>query len=298
MRRLMLTATLGVLLIPEAVARPAFFWSVTNGSYASVDYISFGESDFNRDQGAVDGSRSLVRGQYDFSHARGWVLGFGHEYNAFDISAESPAPPQTNGDLHTLHLATQWRAELGNGHLRAAFAPALSVSSNGLKNPDELNSDAVQLWGALLYRWPANGMDWLAGMAHDYRHGNDRIYPVAGIEWSNDAVFLRATFPDLELRFDLGSRWIMAASVEPDGNEWWAYDRGLSDANEFRRQAWKADARLSYQFANGVLAGASVGYHWDQEWRFRRQDNSLARLHSDNSYFVGLHISWHARSEK
>jgi hypothetical protein len=90
----------------------------------------------------------------------------------------------------------------------------------------------------------------------------------------------------------------MAASVEPDGNEWWAYDRGLSDANEFRRQAWKADARLSYQFANGVLAGASVGYHWDQEWRFRRQDNSLARLHSDNSYFVGLHISWHARSEK
>ena len=211
---------------------------------------------------------------------------------ALDIDTGSGSPPQNNGDLHALHLATQWAAGWGPGTLRLAFAPAVSTSSNGMKNPDELDSEAFQFWGAALYAWPAGPLQWVAGVAHDYRFGENRVYPVAGLEWQRDRLALRAVFPDLNIRLGADAGWALEFRIEPDGNEWLAYDRDLENSDTFQREAWQSDLRLSYRFRNGIGLGVSAGYYWQQEWEFRREDGSLAQTDGDDSPFFGLHLGW------
>jgi len=292
MRPATATALCIALTVPVAGARPAFYWSTAEGTFVTADYLSFADSDFETADGDAGGSRSNISGQYEFAGNHAWVLGVGHEYNALDFNDEPEALPQTNGDLHTLHLATQWATDIGPGALRLSFAPALSVSSNGLKNPDELDSEALQIWGAALYTRAGGTVNWVLGAAHDYRFGESRVYPAVGLEWRGDDMFLRAVFPDLLFTVNFSRGWTAAFSTSPDGNEWLAYDRGMDNQDEFRREAWQSDLRLAYRFANGVSLGASVGYHWNQEWEFRRHDGRVAQVESDDSPFLGVHLGW------
>ena len=290
-----LAATLTTLLLIACPAsgRPAFFWNTTGGTFASVDYLDMEDADFDTGEGGIGGTRSLITAQYAFDHEAGWVAGVGHEYNALDIEEPGASPPQANGDLHTLHLASQWRTSLDAGELRLALAPAVSVSSNGLKNPDELGSDSLQLWGAALYSRPSGALTWVLGAAHDYRFGEGRYYPVAGIEWQNETWHLRAVYPDIQVTWTLAGRWLLTGEIAPDGNEWQAFDRDLEASDEFRREAWQAQLGLAYRFGNGIEIGCLAGMHWDQQWRYRRQDGSLARPDSDDSAYLGLRLGWH-----
>lgn len=292
----MYTATIALLFlltVSPVWARPAFHWTTTEGTFVSVDYLSFEDSGLDTSDGEIGGPRSTGAGQFAFDTDHGWVAGLGHEYNALDIEAFSAAPPQTNGDLHTLHLATQWHTPVGGGELRLAAAPAISVSSNGLKNPDELGRDSLQLWGAALYQWPGSLFDWVLGVAQDYRFGERRVYPLVGIEWQSERIELRAVYPDIELAWMPTSHWLLTTGVTPDGNVWQAFDRELEHYDEFRREAWQAQLGIAYQFSNGIRLGGIAGLSWDQQWRFRRQDGSLARLDSEDSAFFGLHLGWY-----
>jgi hypothetical protein len=286
---------LAALAIPSASARPGFFWTTSQGSFLAVDYLVFSTSDFEGSDGDVGGERSQLSGQYEFAGDAGWVLGLGHEYNALDIDEGSGAAPRTNGDLHTLHLATGWQTQPGEGQLSLALAPALSVSSNGLKNPDELDSDALQLWGAAIYTWPGSRHSWILGAAHDYRFGESRVYPVIGFEMGDEKTVLRLTYPDLVLSTTLGYGWEVEFVTSPDGNEWLAYDRSMEYQDEFRREAWESAIRLGYRFDNGLLIGMAAGYHWNQEWQYRREDGSVARHEGGDSPFYGIHMGWYRR---
>jgi hypothetical protein len=293
MRTVLCTALLLLLSAPPASARQAFFWTATEGTLLRADYLVFSTADFKDDAGDLGGERSVLAGQYRFREASPWVLALGHEYNALDIDLPTGLAPQTNGDLHTLHAAIEWTTGAGPGELRLALAPALSVSSNGLKNPDELDSDAAQLWASALYAWPGAHFDWILGAAHDFRFGASQVYPVAGIQWSADATLLRLTFPDVVLRTRLGQRWQLAFATEPDGNEWWAYDRDLETADEFHSEAWRSEISLSYQFSNGLRLGLSAGYRWDAHWKFRRENGDWARQDTDSAPFYGIHLGWY-----
>ena len=275
-----------------AWARPAFYRSTSSGTFASIDYLDLGQTDFDRSDGGIEGTRSTIAAQYAFDHEGGWVAALGHEYNAFDIMQPGVAPPRTNGDLHTLHLASQWRTTLGPGEFRAAAAPGLSVSSNGLKNPDALGGDSLQLWGAALYSQEAGDATWVVGAAHDYRFGESRLYPVIGVEWQGEAVWLRAVYPDLQLTWQLAERWVLEGEIAPDGNEWQAFSRDLRSDEPFRREAWRTQIGLLYRFGNGIEFGVLAGMQWDQHWQYRRQDGSPARLDSDDSGYLGVRLGW------
>ena len=44
-------------------------------------------------------------------------------------------------------------------------------------------SDSLQLWAAAAWRKPSLHGEWILGLAHDYRFGQSRVYPVAGMGW-------------------------------------------------------------------------------------------------------------------
>jgi hypothetical protein len=281
-----------MMLSPVVVARPAFFWQPSPISYLAADYLDFAGSDLdNRDGDEIGGLRSCIAGSYQ-SKDKPWKAAFAHEYNALDIDLTSPGP-QTNGDLHTLHLAGHWQFPVSDGQLTLSLAPAVAASSNAMKNPDELGSDSLQLWAAAAWRKPSLHGEWILGLAHDYRFGQSRVYPVAGMGWQFSRGEIRATYPDLYLGWEFALRWLLEFSASPDGNEWQAYDRDLEDNGDFRREAWQSNLRLSYRFRKGLRIGLSAGYHWQQAWRMRLQDGSLLRTDSDDSAFFGVHLGWY-----
>lgn len=275
-------------------ARPAFFWTTAEGSFLSFENLEMNVSEFRSGAGESGGKRVSTQGQYDFGHPQGWVLGAGHEYSDLDIS-DPVAPPQSNAHLHTLHLATQWTTSLREGELRLAAAPAVSVSSNALKSPEVIGRDSLQLWGAALYTRRAGSLDWVLGVAHDNRFGAGRAYPVAGVEWRGDRLAVRAVYPDFRVTWGTPSGWGLRLALTPDGNEWQAFDRDLTDSGLFQREGWQGEAGLRYRFASGVEIGGVAGWHGQQQWRYRRLDGTHARVDGDDRAYFGIRLAWYPR---
>jgi len=271
-------------------ARPPIALGMEEGTRLSAEYLDLDASTLQARSGAISGARSRVLARY-VSADSGWSVAFGHEYNALEISLAGPQP-QANGDLHTLHLAGSWQRPLAGGSLQLAIAPAISVSSNALKNPDVIDEDSVQLWGAALWRGRGPRWDWILGVAHDYRFGEARAYPLAGMAWEGERVSLWATYPDVVLDWSISDSWSASVSVAPDGNQWQAFDRPLERSSDFRRQAWQTELRIAYRWRSGLRLGLAAGRFWDQRWRFDLEDGERLRTDSEDSAYVGLRVDW------
>lgn len=278
--------------VDSCLARSPFHFSTEGGTLVGIESLDLREASFIGDPGSIGGRRTTAAAQYEAGGETGWVVALGHEYDALEIAQPGAAEPETNGDLHTFHLATQWRTGFGDGDCRLALAPAVSVSSNALKNLEVLNGDSVQLWGAAIYSRPVGDLRWVTGLVRDYRFGEGRVYPAVGVEWQGEALFLRAVYPDIELVWQLPYRWELRASMSPDGNEWQAFDRSLRDAAAFRREAWQGRLDVLYRFDNGLEVGGVAGIFENQRWRYRRLDGSFAHLEGERSAFVGLRVGW------
>ena len=278
---------------PPVSARSAFFWDMEQGTRLSVDYLEFEDSELEtQPQGNIGGQRSTTALQYDFSGEQGWVLAAGHEYNALDIDVEPDAEPQANGDLHTLSLATRWLGSMGPGRLQLAVAPALSLSSNALKDTDSWDSNSLQWWGAATYILADDKVNWIVGLARDYRFGDPRAYPVMGLRWSDDLHQVMLTYPDISVVRALGESWGLGFTIAPDGNRWQAWDRDLEASDDFRREAWQSEVFLRYGFRNGFRLGLAVGYYWSQQWKYHNQSGGVSRIDSEDSGYVGFHLGW------
>ena len=289
-------ALLAIALFAQgASARAPFYWSSEPGTQLAGDYLSLADTDYGDQTGRTGGQRSALRGQYAPGDDSPWLFGAGHEYDALDIETVAESEPQTNGDHHTLHAFGQWRATVAAGTPRLTLAPALSVSSNGLKNPEELDRETAQLWGAAVYYRQRGAITWVAGAARDYRFGRGEIYPVAGLQWRSKQSIVSLVYPDLLLGRDIGNGWSLQLTTSPDGNEWLAYDRDMQQRDSFRREAWQSDLRLLYDFQSGLQFGMSAGFHWNQEWRYRQEDGAIARPDSEDGTFFGLHVGWYSR---
>jgi len=292
-RTLLYVAWLALVSGSPVSARSAFFWDIEQGTRLSVDYLEFEDSGLESPaQGEIGGQRSTTAIQYDFSSEDGWALCVGHEYNALDIDVLPTAEPRTNGDLHTLSLATRWLGSIGPGRLQLAAAPALSLSSNALKDTDTWDSSSLQWWGAATYTVPGDTVNWVAGLARDHRFGDPRTYPLVGLKWSDDLHQVLLTYPDISVVRALGESWLMGFTTAPDGNRWQAWDRDLEASDDFRREAWQSELFVRYGFRSGIRLGLAVGYHWSQRWKYRTQSGVVSRVDSDDSGYIGLHLGW------
>jgi hypothetical protein len=282
---------LACLLLPlPGAAREPVFLSPAHNAYLRIVYGELETTDLAAGNGDVGGARTFVAGGYRGQDTP-WRVALGHEYNALDIELNGAAP-DTNGHVHTLHVAGSWTLPAADGRLELTVAPAISASSNAFKEPGELDTDSAQLWASATWQLPSRQWDWVLGLAHDYRFGQARLYPVAGLSWQQDRFFLWATYPDLVARWNFAQPWALAFTVGPDGNEWQAYDQDLERSDDFRREAWQAGLELGYRWRNGLSLKLASHYYWDQRWRMRLEDGGLLRSVAENSAFLGIELGW------
>jgi hypothetical protein len=282
---------LACLLVSLPVgAREPVFLIPEHHVYLRAAYGDMQTTDLDGATGDVGGARTTLSAGYR-GQANSWRVALGHEYDARDVQL-ADAAPDTNGHLHTLHVAASWRLPAADGRLVLTFAPAISASSNLFKDPGKLDTESAQLWAAATWQVPSRRWDWVLGLAHDYRFGKARLYPVTGLSWQHDRFFLWATYPDLVARWKFAQQWALAFTVGPDGNEWQAYDEDLERSDDFRREAWQAGLELGYRWRNGLSLKLASHYYWDQRWRMRLEDGGLLRARAENSAFLGIELGW------
>jgi hypothetical protein len=290
------SATASLLLIASvdpAIARPPLYEGAGQSTQITVSYAENADADFDPPvDGETGGQRTDINGLWDLGEPGGVALGYSHQYDSLDIDL-ADGDTLSNGHHHTIAIPLHWHRELDGGdEMSLSLAPALSVSSNVLKDLDLADSDAVQLWGSAMYRLDGDRIDWLFGVMHDYRFGEGRVYPVAGAEWSSESTSLRVTYPDIAANWHFAERWSLDASVSPDGNLWRVWDRDKNIDSDFEREAWRAELAVNYQLTRGWRVGLTAGYSWDVEWEFVTESFGPTRTGGDSQTTIGINIRW------
>lgn len=195
---------------------------------------------------------------------------FRHDYRALDLPGNQGIAAASNGHVHGLSLSWQARFEDWNLELR----PALAVSSNVLKNPDEMRASDWQLHGAIVRRTPgpADG-HWHWGVRADSRLGRYLPYPV--VQWQSpdySGVGVGLGAPDSYAYWDMHPAWRLSLSLGPDGGYWQVRDKSLAQVSHLAQRRWQTGLTLHWQAARYL--GASVGWsrYWQQRWSYRLED--------------------------
>lgn len=204
-----------------------------------------------------------------------------HEFRDLDLPAVEGVEPDTNSYVHRLTPAWQLRTEA----LRLDLGATLAVSSNALKNADDL--DLADLQPALGVQWRA-GAAWLALYADD-RLGRTLVYP--GVELPLQpapAHEIRLGFPVSSWRWDPLPAWRSIAAVEPDGGCWRVRDKAVERRSEVCSRAWQAALTLRWQPARWFEATATIGQRFAASLEYSLRDGRAVAVDLPAGPFYAL----------
>jgi hypothetical protein len=204
-----------------------------------------------------------------------------HEFRDLDLPAVEGVEPDTNSYVHRLTPVWQLRTEA----LRLDLGATLAVSSNALKNADDL--DLADLQPALGVQWRAGGA-WLALYADD-RLGRTLVYP--GVELPlkpAPAHVLRLGFPVSSWRWDPLPAWQSIAAVEPDGACWRVRDKAVERRSEVCARAWQAAFTLRWRPARWMEATATIGRRFAATLEYTLRDGRAVELDMPAGPFYAL----------
>ena len=136
--------------------------------------------------------------------------------------------PMTNGHLHTWDFPLTGSINKNGADIFYNITPAISASSNVLKNPQLIDDESLQLKTKLVYKKHLNKQAWVVGFMSDYRFGDYRLYPLAGVclQPSPDWL-LQLTLPDFSIRKAFSSEISLTFYAAPGGNKWHVFSKDL-----------------------------------------------------------------------
>jgi len=251
---------------------------------------------YNEDKTSLDGGRGNTdradyRTDLTLSLNENWVVGVGHRSTILNVE---DLLLQTNGYLHTFFLPVH-RVNHSNGRrFRLSISPALSGSSNVVKDPDEFTADAFQLLGALV--WGRQLSDRLGinyGICGDHRLGGFQVYPVVGFNWQAHPDWrVELGFPTSQLRYDVSEAVNLLLRLSPNGNEWYVKDKSLEKNSTVIYEAWMLEWSVNWHVHERFLLSASVGRDFDGQYEMTLLDESRVRLFSDAATRIGATFVW------
>jgi len=244
------------------------------GYSSEVSYESRGIS-----SGLASGSSGEKTTSVDFDY-RYTILGF-----------DGAARPDTNGHLHAIIVPITGRDDRQDHTLVYSLAPALSVSSNALKDPGLLDADALQLRAGLWYRKAADDRQaWFAGLRADYRFGPYRLYPVAGYCWKPDDTWqFQLAFPDFSITRHFTGGISVDLVVSPDGNRWHVFNKDKTRDSDFGYNAIVSGISIDWQINRSV--GLSIGIISHSRRRFSYLDETGISQDTSASSAIGYAAS-------
>ena len=209
-------------------------------------------------------------------------IGFNFQYT--NVNLES-IDAMTNGHLHTWDFPFEGRLSNTGSELFYDITPAISVSSNALKNPELIDADGLQLNLGMVFKKNISlDSAWLAGLRSDYRFGPYRAYPVVGVclhparDWD-----LQLAFPDFSVlkRFNRGISLKLFA--EPVGNQWHVFSKDLTQESDFGYNAIAVGLSAQWHISASINVGLVIENQTNRHLRFVLEDNTFIDVKADSS---------------
>ena len=258
-------------------------------SHLAIAYYDHEKSAFERNMGEANQENYNFDLQFKLSDK--WAVGAGHRYRILHVD---PLELQTNGHLHTFFLPLHRQSQSNRKSFRFSIAPAMSASSNVMKNPDEYESDAFQILAALIWsRRLSESVSLRYGVCGDHRFGGYKIYPSASVELQPDARWtIELGFPTSQLSYRISKRLTSLLQIAPDGNEWHVKDRSLEKRSRVFYEAWMIEWAVNWQARKHFVISASVGRQLQNRFEMTLQDESRVRLRGDPATRMGAALVW------
>lgn len=216
-------------------------------------------------------------------------VGYGHRYSVIDFQG-MPVDPSSNGHLHTLYMPIDLSSLLDESWT-LQLQPAISISSNLLKDPDEIRGDGLQLNFALARRLAESGdTHWTAGVCGDHRFGAWRVYPTLAWIMEGETLSLRIGYPDNLARVRLGRDWSTGMRLYPDGNRWLVHDDDIADS-VYEHEGWRLEGFLDWRFAPHWQAALSAGKILNSNHELLLENGDNFSSDSDEPWQVRLELA-------
>ena len=276
--------------IQDSLARVDICRTPIAYSYLSMEISSHNKSAFERNLGETEQENFnldlIIR-----SEDNSLLFGVGYRYSFFNIDMFDP---QTNGYLHTFFLPLHRISQNDVRSFRFSIAPALSASSNGMKNPGRYTVDAFQLLAALVWDWRLSDRVSLQyGLCGDHRFGNYRIYPLIGVHWQLHPVWtIELGYPTSQLRYQFSAGSTSSLQITPDGNEWYVLDKNLAQHSQFVYQSYALEWSFDWQLGAKLTLTTSVGRQLHNHYEMTLRDGSRVRLAGESAKRFAARLRW------
>ncbi len=258
-------------------------------SHLSIAYYIDEKSSIERDLGEVKQENRVFDLLFKLNNK--WSLGAGHRYTILNVD---PLKLQTNGHLHTFYGPLHIQSQSGRRGFRFSIAPALSASSNYVKDPGEYNADALQLLAALVWsKQLSDRTNVRYGVCGDHRFGSYKIYPLVSVDWQPHADWtIELGFPTSRLSYQVSKSLSSSLRFTPDGNEWHVKDKSLEKQSQLVYEAYLLEWAFNWQVHKRFSITASVGRKFHNRYVMTLLDESHVQLSSDSVTRIGAAIAW------
>ncbi len=258
-------------------------------SHLSIAFYNHEKSSFERSIGETD--QENYNFDLLFKLSNNWTLGAGHRYTILNVD---PLELQTNGDLHTFFLPLHRQSQSDRKSFRFSIAPALSASSNIIKDPGEYSGDVFQLLAALIWSTqPSDRVTLRYGVCGDHRFGNYEIYPSVSVDLRPNADWtVELGFPTSRLTYQVSRSLTSSLRIAPDGNEWFVKDKNLEKRSHVVYEAWMLEWTVSWQTHEHFVVTASVGRQFENRYEMTLLNESRVRLSSNPVTRLGAALAW------
>jgi hypothetical protein len=261
-----------------------------------IEYSHLSAAYYKHDESALTGSTGHInRENYDFDLQlnlnESWVFGVGHRYVTLDVD---PIELQTNGHLHTLFFPVHKQSESGNKSFRFSFAPALSASSNVMKDLGGYSSDSIQFLAALVWKRKLSERVTLRyGACGDSRFGTYAIFPSIGIDWRPHAdLIVELGFPTTRLTYQALPNVNLLLRIAPDGNEWHVKNKDLEKQSQLISEAILLEWAIIWRARKQLTITGSIGRRFINRYDVTLLDDSRVRLSGNSVTRIGAALEW------
>lgn len=213
------------------------------------------------------------------------ALGIDMLYTIMDFEGITP---MTNGHLHSWGVPVSGHYEKNGSAVSYTVTPTLSVSSNALRNTDLIDSEGMQFNAGIIYEKNQQAdLSWIAGLVSDYRFGEQRAYPVAGVCWRPAHDWLvQLALPDLSLRKQFSSGLQLTFFVAPEGNQWHVFSKDEQRSSDFSYNAIATGMSAHWSLTSAIELSLALVKHTRREFSIVLDDNSLIEPNAASSTAV------------
>ena len=288
MRYLPLAAVLVASAVGEARGQTTASQS-DSGLFLAAAFTRLSDADF-RDFDA--GVLSVTEDQF---HAGGLRFSIGdvaldagidYQYTRYEYEGLSGR----DRDLHRLQFPVEFSMPLERWRLKGYVAPGVSTSSNVFKDffnrgtRDDLFANA-RVAG---YR-EADARTWIVGLAYDRLFGEATLYPVLGVELTpRPALDIRLAFPDPAFRYRVSGRVTLHGRLFPAGHEWHVVSDDFTSEFDYRVEAYRAQAGLSFRILEALNVDLSLGYEFAREHEFTDDTGTRISSRIDDQWLAAI----------